>query len=193
MARPGPSWYKTAMAWTVDRLAHPVVPLLLAIDEEDALVHVSLHASVGELMRFATRHDATLRVDRRASTDVRRQFQEYLAGERTDFDLELRPLGTAYQRRAWDALLDIPYGRTCSYGDQAAALGDTVARAIGHANARNPLPIVIPCHRVIGSTGDLTGFGGGVEVKRWLLELEARRTVPAWRPGDAPQEQLGLF
>src|SRR5687767_12590795 len=98
--------------------------------------------------------------------EVRRQLGEYFAGERRQFELQLNPVGTEFQRRAWRALCDIPYGETRSYLEQARALGQPNAmRAVGAANGRNPVPIVIPCHRVIGSNGALVGFGGGLEVK----------------------------
>ncbi|HFE45507.1 MAG TPA: methylated-DNA--[protein]-cysteine S-methyltransferase [Nannocystis exedens] len=101
------------------------------------------------------------------------QLREYFAGKRRIFDLQLRTQGTDFQRRAWRALLAIPYGETRTYGQQAAALGSANAsRAVGRANSLNPLPIVVPCHRVIGSKGQLTGFAGGLERKRWLLEHE---------------------
>jgi len=101
------------------------------------------------------------------------QLDEYFAGHRTQFDLPLSPEGTEFQRRVWDALARIPYGTTISYLDLAEAVGDRRAvRAVGGANGRNPLPIVLPCHRVIGADGSLTGFGGGIERKRWLLEHE---------------------
>lgn len=93
-------------------------------------------------------------------------------------------------------MLQIPYGRTASYGEQAASLElSAAARAIGQANANNPVPIVVPCHRVVGSSGKLTGFGGGVETKKWLLELEASGRVPNWtpRPRASAPVQLGLF
>lgn len=101
------------------------------------------------------------------------QLQEYFAGHRRQFDLPLAPLGTDFQRAAWQALTAIPYGETRSYAQQAAALGRPRAtRAVGAANGRNPLPILLPCHRVIGASGALTGFGGGIEIKRWLLAHE---------------------
>jgi methylated-DNA-[protein]-cysteine S-methyltransferase len=107
---------------------------------------------------------------------VREQLDEFFAGERRQFDLVLDPVGTPFQRRAWHALCDIPYGETRSYLDQARALGQPNAvRAVGAANGRNPLPIVIPCHRVIGRDGALVGFGGGLQVKSALLALEARQ------------------
>jgi methylated-DNA-[protein]-cysteine S-methyltransferase len=101
------------------------------------------------------------------------QLEEYFAGTRRDFDLPLDPLGTPFQQSAWMVLRTIPYGRTMSYGEQARKLGDpNKARAVGAANGKNPLSIVVPCHRVIGSSGDLTGFGGGLEAKSWLLDHE---------------------
>ena len=108
-----------------------------------------------------------------------RQLDEYFAGERTEFDLPLAPQGTAFQRRVWEALRDIPYGETVSYGRLAATIGrPTASRAVGLATGRNPLSIVIPCHRVVGSSGALTGYGGGIERKRLLLDHEARRRQP---------------
>ncbi|MGA2397333.1 MAG: methylated-DNA--[protein]-cysteine S-methyltransferase [Steroidobacteraceae bacterium] len=102
-----------------------------------------------------------------------RQLDEYFSGERRDFDLPLRLDGTEFQKRAWHNLMEIPYGDTRSYGEQARRIGNANAsRAVGLANGRNPIPIVVPCHRVIGANGSLTGFGGGIERKRWLLEHE---------------------
>ena len=104
-----------------------------------------------------------------------RQLQEYFAGERRTFELPLDPVGTPFQRRCWLALPSIPYGTTISYGEQARRLGHPrAARAVGAANARNPIPIVLPCHRVVAANGALTGYGGGLDAKRMLLELEAR-------------------
>ena len=101
------------------------------------------------------------------------QLAEYFAGERTAFDLPLAPRGTAFQQAVWAALRDIPYGETRSYGELAAALGRPGAsRAVGLANGRNPLSIVVPCHRVVGAGGKLTGYAGGMERKSWLLALE---------------------
>lgn len=101
------------------------------------------------------------------------QLQEYFAGERRDFDLELAPEGTDFQQAVWAALREIPYAETTSYGAIATALGDPGAsRAVGAANGSNPIPIIVPCHRVIGADGSLTGFGGGLARKRWLLEHE---------------------
>jgi len=101
------------------------------------------------------------------------QFNEYFAGQRTTFDLPLEAMGSVFEHRVWKALRSIPYGTTTSYGDLAKRLGDPSAtRAVGSANGKNPIPIIIPCHRVVGANGDLTGFGGGLDRKRWLLEHE---------------------
>ena len=102
-----------------------------------------------------------------------RQLAEYFAGDRTTFDLSIHPVGTDFQRRAWRVLTRIPYGTTISYREQAEAMGSPGAtQAVGAANGANPLPIVLPCHRVVGADGSLIGFGGGLELKRRLLDLE---------------------
>jgi methylated-DNA-[protein]-cysteine S-methyltransferase len=101
------------------------------------------------------------------------QLEEYFAGDRRTFDVPLHLIGTDFQRAAWLALAAIPYGETTSYGRQAEAIGRPGAfRAVGSANGQNPLPIVLPCHRVVGADGSLTGFGGGIDVKQRLLDLE---------------------
>ena len=105
--------------------------------------------------------------------DAITQLQEYCDGSRRDFDLPLDLQGTEFQVAAWRALADIPYGHTASYGQQAASIGRPKAvRAIGGANGRNPVAIVLPCHRIVGADGSLTGFGGGIAVKKWLLDHE---------------------
>ena len=102
------------------------------------------------------------------------QLNEYIAGERINFDVPLDLVGTEFQVQAWRALADIPFGSTATYAQQAASIGrPTATRAIGAANGRNPVVVVLPCHRVIGADGSLTGFGGGLPVKKWLLEHEA--------------------
>jgi methylated-DNA-[protein]-cysteine S-methyltransferase len=109
----------------------------------------------------------------RAFDDVAEQLTEYFEGRRRAFELPLAPEGTPFQLRVWNALLEIPYGETISYGELAARIGDrSASRAVGAANGSNPLPIVIPCHRVIGSNGKLTGYGGGLAIKHQLLALE---------------------
>lgn len=103
------------------------------------------------------------------------QLREYFEGTRTEFDLPLDPVGTAFQHAAWAALRAIPYGETVSYGEQAERMGDrNKARAVGAANGRNPISIIVPCHRVVGSSGSMTGFAGGVDTKRRLLDHERR-------------------
>lgn len=104
-----------------------------------------------------------------------RQLAEYFAGTRREFDLPIRGAGTAFQRTVWQELGRIPYGATCSYGQVAAAIGrPSASRAVGAANGRNPIAIVVPCHRVIGASGRLTGYAGGMAAKEWLLDHEAR-------------------
>lgn len=109
--------------------------------------------------------------------ETTRQLAAYFRGELEEFDLPIAPVGTRFQRRVWDALRQIRYGETISYGELARRIGNPKAsRAVGAANGRNPLPIVIPCHRVIGADGTLTGFGGGLPIKEKLLEHERART-----------------
>ncbi|MGB0113313.1 MAG: methylated-DNA--[protein]-cysteine S-methyltransferase [Ilumatobacteraceae bacterium] len=101
------------------------------------------------------------------------QLDEYFSGERQDFDVPLDPVGTEFQRSAWEALCTIAYGSTISYGEQARRMGDArKARAVGAANGRNPISIIVPCHRVVGANGALTGFAGGLDTKAWLLDHE---------------------
>ncbi|MHB1784969.1 MAG: methylated-DNA--[protein]-cysteine S-methyltransferase [Acidimicrobiales bacterium] len=111
--------------------------------------------------------------DKEAFPDVVAQLEAYFAGDRTDFDVAFRLDGTSFQRRVWDALGEIPYGETRSYGEIARRIGQPgAARAVGLANGRNPIAVIVPCHRVIGANGALTGYAGGVQAKRALLDLE---------------------
>lgn len=111
--------------------------------------------------------------------ETMQQLDEYFRGERTDFDLPMAPQGTAFQAKVWGALRSIPFGETVTYGQLATTIGrPTASRAVGLATGRNPLSIVVPCHRVVGRDGKLTGYGGGIERKRLLLEHERRRTRP---------------
>jgi len=115
-------------------------------------------------------------VDDEAFPDAVAQLEAYFAGERTDFELSLDLVGTEFQRRVWAALLTIPYGQTRSYGEIARQIGSPGAfRAVGLANGHNPIGIIVPCHRVIGSNGNLTGYGGGLDRKRALLDMEKSR------------------
>ena len=111
--------------------------------------------------------------DQAGFAKVIQQLSEYFSGRRQDFDLTLSPKGTAFQQSIWQELRKIPFGRTASYGEIARRVGNPKAsRAVGMANSKNPIPIVVPCHRVIGKDGSLTGFGGGLEIKKQLLKLE---------------------
>jgi methylated-DNA-[protein]-cysteine S-methyltransferase len=117
-------------------------------------------------------------------TETVTQLVSYFAGERTDFDLPLAPVGTAFQLRVWEELRAIPYAETINYGQLATRVGNVKAsRAVGLANGRNPISIIVPCHRVIGANGSLTGYGGGLDRKRTLLDLE-RRVAGVPDPAD---------
>jgi len=116
--------------------------------------------------------------DRGELDDVRRQLDEYFSGARSGFDIITRPAGTPFQRAVWSMLEAIPYGTTLTYGEIAGRLGrPSAARAVGAANGQNPVSIVIPCHRVIGASGELTGYGWGLERKAWLLRHERERAT----------------
>lgn len=150
-----------------DYLDTPIGRLLIAADEA-GLRHVNFDDE---------RRDQVIAPDwKRGTTHLDRaveQLRAYFAGDRQDFDLALAAQGTSFRRSVWSELVNIPYGETISYGELARRIGDPAAsRAVGAANGANPLPIVVPCHRVIGASGKLTGFGGGLPVKQWLLEHE---------------------
>lgn len=141
----------------------------IGIAAEDGYITRVLFAHEGEPAGYEL--GRTPLIDKAAT-----QLQEYFLGKRTEFDLPLSVAGTAFQRSVWRALQDIPWGETRSYKDIAVRIGNPKAtRAVGGANHRNPIPIIIPCHRVVGSDGSLTGFGGGLPMKRQLLEIEKRR------------------
>lgn len=146
----------------------PVGPLLLAASA-DGLHLIEFHTPRHPMPRGEDwcegEHDTLNR--------AARQLDEYFAGTRRDFDLPLAPRGTSFQQQVWRRLADIPYGETISYSQLAQRVGrPTAVRAVGAANGRNPLPLVLPCHRVIGSDGSLTGFGGGLPTKEFLLKME---------------------
>lgn len=154
-----------------DTLDTPLGPLLLAMDD-GGLTHVELPHE---------KHPLTpgpdWRRDRRGLAEAMRQFKAWFAGELHTFDLPLHAAGTPFQQRVWSALCDIPYAATESYGALARRIGKPRAvRAVGTANGANPLPIIVPCHRVIGSNGSLTGYGGGIDRKRALLDLERQHS-----------------
>ena len=155
-------------AMATKRLKTPIGELRLAANEE-GLVAVLFPIDEQELpaAEGAVRARAHL-------TDASRVLEEYFAGKRTTFEgVKLAPSGTEFQRQVWQALSRIPFGQTVTYAHIASRIGRPKAvRAVGLANGQNPLPIIVPCHRVIGSNGALTGFGGGLPTKKWLLEFE---------------------
>ncbi len=154
-------------------------------------LYTFIDSPIGDLLVTGEKRDQSLNItrlytpghDRRADeswvrddaafTDLRRQLGEYFAGERRDFDVVADPPGTPFQRTVWAELRRIDYGRTSSYGQVALAIGaPTAVRAVGGANGRNPVSIIVPCHRVVGSNGTLTGYAGGLAAKSWLLDHE---------------------
>lgn len=151
--------------------------LTLAADDDGAITQVGFggEAGAGDNGQAAGSGDAAAGSTAAAALDAAAtQLREYLAGERTAFDLPLRPHGNPFEQLVWAELARIPYGETTSYGEIARRIGHPgSARAVGRANGRNPIAIVLPCHRVIGSDGSLTGYGGGLDLKRALLTLEA--------------------
>jgi methylated-DNA-[protein]-cysteine S-methyltransferase len=151
----------------------PIGKLLLAGDGEKLTL---LGFPTGSMAR---RHESDWKQDPAPFADVRQQLEQYFAGQRQQFDLPLAPQGTDFQQRVWGALQEIPFGETWSYGQLARHIGKPKAsRAVGAANGLNPIPVIIPCHRVIGASGKLTGFGGGLETKRYLLDLESEVLAP---------------
>jgi methylated-DNA-[protein]-cysteine S-methyltransferase len=160
----------------------PVGKLMLAGCDDHGLRHIAFQCGKGALAPKPEWKQSAA-----PFRSAERQLREYFQGKRTAFDLALHPKGTPFQQSVWKALMRIPYGQTRSYGDIAKAVGrPTAVRAVGLANGRNPLPIVVPCHRVIGASGKLVGYGGGLHVKQALLDRErevsaARRTRPARR------------
>jgi methylated-DNA-[protein]-cysteine S-methyltransferase len=166
-AMPKEAMPERAMRYTV--LDSPLGGLLVA---RDAYGLTALYLPTG---KNAQRPDPSWDRDDDAFDDVRTQLEEYFAGSRQEFDLALHADGTAFQLQVWAALREIPYGETASYGQTAAAIGrPTGSRAVGLANGRNPISIIVPCHRVIGANGSMTGYGGGIEAKQWLLAHEQR-------------------
>jgi methylated-DNA-[protein]-cysteine S-methyltransferase len=148
--------------------------LLTGVQSVGGLVLTRLHFTSGKKARGAS---SAWRERKAAFAEAREQLEQYFAGERKAFDIELAPRSTEFQGRVLDALAKIPYGEVRSYAEVAQAIGSPKSvRAVGTANGNNPIAIIIPCHRVIGSDGSLTGFGGGLEAKRYLLDLEQRHS-----------------
>ncbi|HEY5286766.1 MAG TPA: methylated-DNA--[protein]-cysteine S-methyltransferase [Solirubrobacteraceae bacterium] len=161
----------TSMTTTMDS---PIGELTIT-SEEGKLTGIQMHEQ---------RHPKKIPADARRDDDglghVVAQLEAYFAGELTEFEMALDMRGTEFQRRVWASLCEIPYGETISYGELARWVGNPKAsRAVGLANGRNPVAIVVPCHRVIGADGSLTGYGGGLERKVWLLEHEAKHRTSA--------------
>ena len=163
----------TSQGTIATSLDSPIGPLtLMAVDGVLTTVHMHNQRHAPQLPADCVRDEAGL-------APVVEQLNAYFAGELTDFDLPLNMQGSSFQRRVWQALREIPYGQTASYGELARWVGSPGAsRAVGLANGRNPVAIIVPCHRVIGADGSLTGYGGGLERKRWLLEHEASFARP---------------
>jgi len=160
------------MSWT--EVDSPIGPIVLVGDERGLTgLFMAEH-------RYRPAEHTFGEPDEVPFTAAAEQLSAYFAGSSTDFDVPLAPVGTPFQQRVWALLRQIPYGETTTYGELARQLGrPSAARAVGMANGRNPISIIVPCHRVVGSTGELTGYGGGLERKRFLLDLERARTVVA--------------
>jgi len=165
---------RNTMSETVFRTLDSPVGTITVAGDGSVVAHLRMtgqtHAPAGQ---EAWRHEPT------AFVDAVDQLHAYFDGELTEFDLPLQMEGTAFQRQVWDALLDIPYGETTSYGEIARRVGKPgAARAVGLANGQNPVAIIVPCHRVIGADGSLTGYGGGLDRKVTLLQLERKHVTP---------------
>lgn len=182
--------------WILERLDHPDLPAWVATSPEGRVAGITVRET-SVLEALARRRGARLtRSDGGRPSAALRQLEEYLAGTRRDFELEILadPAASAFEQAAWEALCAIPFGEVRSYGQQARMLGKPgAARAVGRANGRNPVAVVVPCHRIIGSDGSLTGFTGGLSRKRWLLAHEGVRLRPDAGPSaPVPDNQLSL-
>ncbi|HEV2201095.1 MAG TPA: methylated-DNA--[protein]-cysteine S-methyltransferase [Bryobacteraceae bacterium] len=160
-------------------LDSPIGPLLIAGD-----AHAVMQISFPRKGKAVRPEPGWTESAAGAVGEALRQLREYFSGRRREFDVPLEPSGTAFQKAVWRRLEEIPYGATISYGELARRVGNPKAsRAVGAANGKNPLPIVVPCHRVIGANGKLVGFGGGLPIKRALLELETKARGIGAAPG----------
>lgn len=167
-------------AFYYDAFESPIGTLTVAADADGRLHHILFPRN-----RHEARDREHWQHDPRPVAEARRQLLDYLRGERTAFELPLAPVGTPFQLQVWNTLARIPYGETWSYAQLAQQIGrPSATRAVGAANGRNPLPIVLPCHRVIGADGALTGFGGGLPTKQALLRLEGAACVADAREAD---------
>lgn len=166
----------------------PLGQVLLACNAE-GLTHINFQEGNDHVIDVAEREADGWRRDDSQFDDAIRQLTEYFAEERSQFDLPLAPAGTPFQQKVWAELCRIPFGETITYGELAQRIGQpTAARAVGAANGKNPLPVIVPCHRVIGSSGTLTGYAGGIEIKAALLTIECKDN-----PDMAPLLQGSLF
>lgn len=162
--------HEAASTLNYTQMESPVGPLLLTADESGLREILFVNG------RHPVRPDPSWKKDTSPFTEALRQLRSYFAGKLEIFDLPLSPQGTPFQLEVWRRLCEIPYGETISYGELARRIGNpNASRAVGLANGSNPIPIVIPCHRVIGSNGKLTGYGGGLPIKEKLLALERRQ------------------
>ncbi len=165
------------------RMASPIGDLGLVVDTSDQVVRIAFLKDGDDDLLTALRpyfdRDDELLEDVARCSQLEKQLEEYFAGDRRVFDLELAPRGTDFQKTVWRHLLEIPAGETSTYSAIARHLGRPgAARAVGRANATNPIPIVVPCHRVVGANGTLTGYAGGLEIKQGLLEVEGYARLP---------------
>lgn len=171
---------ETGFAFTLSRMPTPIGEMRLVTDESGLLRALDWHDHAERMQRLMGRHYGANRVrlmDGPAPEDLRARLEAYFAGVLDAIDaIPVATGGTPFQRACWAALRQIPAGQTASYGEQAARIGrPSAVRAVGLANGANPVGLVVPCHRVIGADGSLTGYGGGMERKRWLLEHEGAR------------------
>jgi methylated-DNA-[protein]-cysteine S-methyltransferase len=178
-----------------DRFLSPIGGLCVVVDRDGALVRVAFLTTTEERVQLgAALRAAGVRWEEARCADARAQIEEYFRGARRRFALSLRPEGTEFQRRVWEALREIPYGATISYGELAARVGmPKASRAVGQANNKNPIPVVVPCHRVIGADGRLVGYRGGVAIKGRLLDFERARAGFVEAPVGHGGQGLPLF
>lgn len=156
------------------RLITPLCPITL-IGDDSGLQRLYMHTNDE---KYPLILDSTWTENEGFFADISTQLNEYFAGHRREFTVKLNPQGSDYQKKAWRALSQIPYGELRTYKEQAISCGNpNAARAVGSANGKNPIPVIIPCHRVIGSNGQLTGFAFGLDIKKKLLSLEASRVI----------------
>ena len=147
---------------------------LVFVSEDEYIVEILLEKDITEenIKRINTTH---VEKENKIIKKAIKQINEYLQGDRKEFDIPIKPKGTEFRKKVWNKLIDIPYGKTTSYKDIAVKLDNhNASRAVGNANNKNPIPIIIPCHRVIGTNGKLVGYSGGIEVKKYLLDIEKK-------------------